>query len=447
MVLRALSLVGLFCMIALAWLASENRKWISPRLVVWAIGLQFAIGLLLLPTPIQDRVFAPVLRTLVRAVTLGRVDLQATPDRLFFSAMSAVVDLLTRSTLEGSRFVFGKLATDLNIGATVAFQVLPVIILVSALSGIGYHLGIIQAVVRSVAWLMRRSLKTSGAETFGAALLVFLGIESMTAIRAYLKTMTQSELLTIMTAFMATIAGSVMVVYAGFGAEPGHLLTASLMSAPAAILISKILVPEKENLGAAPERIRVTAESCNIVDAAARGASDGLSLALGVGAMLIAFLGIVYLIDAALGLISTPVIRYIYAPVAASYGLPTVDTLTLKGLFSVVFAPFAWVMGVPKEDIFEVARLLGTKTVLNEFLAYVDLQQARHVLSPRGYLISLYALCGFANPGSLGIVIAGLTALAPERRTDIVKLGMRAFIGGTLACFMTACVAGALVYE
>ncbi len=398
MSLRIVSFFGLFVMLFFAWLLSERRREVPWRLLFWGVGLQFAIGALLLPTRLKAAAFA----------WAGRV-----------------TELLTAASLEGSGFVFGDLAREPSYGALVAFQVLPVIIFVSALSGVLYHFRIIQGAVRIVTWLMRRTLKTSGAETLGTALLILLGIESMAAIREYVKGMTRSELCTVMTAFMATIAGSVMVVYAGFGAEPGHLLTASLMSAPAAIVISKIMVPEREHPAtAAYVRVNLPVESHNFVDAAARGTAQGLSLALNVGAMLIAFLGLVYVADVLLG---------------------AVTGTSFKEVVGWFFRLFAVLMGVPLADVKTMGQLLGTKTVLNEFLAYVDLQSAEG-LSDRGRMLATYALCGFANPGSLGILIAGMTSIAPDRRKDIVQLGFRAFAGGTLACFTTACVAGVLIY-
>lgn len=413
--LRWVSLAGLACMIGLAWTVSEHRRKVDWRLVLWGVILQFAVGLLMLRTPLE----APT-----------------------FAGMKKVVEGLTSVTLEGAGFVFGNLTqvlvikrdavpnaeADLVINAVVAFQVLPIIVFVSALSAILYHLRVIQTVVRVIAWAMRRTLGTSGAETFGAALLIFLGIESMTALRAYLKSMTRSELCTLMTAFMATIAGSVMVVYAAFGAEPGHLLAASLMSAPAAILVSKIMVPETEEpqtRGAA--RIAVPVESLNVMDAAARGTADGLQLALHVGAMLIAFIALV-----ALGNRVTA----------------WLTGYSLERLMGYVFWPFALMMGVPPGDAAGVGELLGMKTILNEFIAYQRLGEMIRsgALSARSITVATYALCGFANPGSLGILIAGLVGLAPERRSDIVRLGVRALAGGTLACFITACVAGVLMH-
>ncbi len=393
--LRLVSVVGLVAFLALAWALSENRRAISWRIVAWGLALQFALALVILRAGFAEPIF---------------------------NAVRAVIGVLTDATVAGAEFVFGPLADPGD--AILAFHVLPVIILVSALSAMLYQLRIIQGVVHAMAWVMRRTLKTSGAETFGAALLVFLGIESVTALRGYISNMTRSELCVLMTAFMATIAGSVMVVYAAFGAEPGHLMTASLISAPAAILIAKMMVPET----AIPEtqeagRIELPVETYNVVDAAAKGAGEGLKLALNVAAMLIAFIGLVYLLNL------------------------LAETLTGQPFtyyMGLLFLPFAWLMGVPMQDVSTLAGLLGTKTVLNEFLAYAELQAliAEGALEPRSVMVATYALCGFANPGSLGILIAGLSSLMPDRRSEIVQLGLKAFVGGTLAAFTTACVAG-----
>ncbi|MBX7256054.1 MAG: NupC/NupG family nucleoside CNT transporter [Candidatus Hydrogenedentes bacterium] len=399
MSLRLVSLLGLFVLIGMAWAMSENRKAAPWRLVVWGVVLQFGIGILILHTSLHDAVFR---------------------------GMKVVTTVLTECTTVGSRFVFGNLVEDTNINALMAFQVLPVIIFVSALAAILQHLKVIQVVVQAIAWLMKRTLKTSGAETFAAALLIFTGIESVTAVKAYLGKMTRSELCTVMTTFMATIAGSVLIIYATFGAEPGHLLTASLMSAPAAIVISKLMVPETgcpETSGNA--RVRIETSSRNVIDAAAQGTSQGLAMALQVAAMIIAFIALVHLLDLML----------------------SVTGYTFVDVLAVVFRPFAYLLGVSSSDAATLAQLLGKKTVLNEFLAYLDLKTCieQGTLSPRGVVIATYALCGFANPGSAGIMIAGLDVLVPERRGEVCELSVRAFIGGTLACFMTACVAGVLI--
>lgn len=398
--LRCISLIGLVCMMLIAWALSENRRKVHWRVLIWGLGLQFLLGL-------------AVLRT-----ELGQT---------FFGYVRTAFDVLTDSAKQGAGFLFGTLPSDQNIGAIMAFQALPVIIFVSSLAAVLHHLRVTQVVINAIAWLMRRTLRTSGAETFGAALLIFLGIESISALRGYLEDLTRSELCTLLTTFMATIAASVMVAYANFGAEPGHLLAASLMSAPAAILISKLMVPETgepKTSGAAA--IRIPVDTHNVVDAASKGAADGLHMALNVGAMCIAFIGLVFMLDMGLGALT----GWSFAQVVGW-----------------LFRPFAFLMGVPRSDIPVVSELLGTKTVLNEFIAYADFHTRLEAgaLSPRGAAIVTYALCGFANPGSLGILIGATTGLLPGRRAEIVSLGLRAFIGGTLACFMTACVAGVLL--
>jgi len=399
LVLRMTSALGLAAMVGLAWGLSEQRSKVRWRPVVWGLGLQFLLAVLILRTGFG---------------------------RTFFESVNASFDVLTNATKEGAKFVFGNLPENYEIGAIVAFQVLPVIIFVSSLAAVLQHLRIIQAAVNGMAYIMRRTMGTSGAETFAAALQVFLGIESLPASRGYLGDMTRSELFVIMTTFMGTIATSVMVAYASFGAEPGHLLAASLMCAPSALLMSKLMVPETGKPRTdGTTRIVVPVESHNIVDAAARGASDGLHLALNVGAMLIAFIGLIYLVDLAV----KGVTGYTFAHV--------------MGWF---FYPFAFLMGVPWQDVGAVAQLLGKKTVLNEFLAYADFKPliASGALSPRSVTIATYALCGFANPGSLGILLGGLTAMIPERRLEIAQLGLKSLIAGTLTCFAAACIAGML---
>lgn len=417
LLLRLVSLLGLGILTGMAWLLSENRSGIRWRVVVWGVALQ---------------------------IILGVIVLRSGAGRWFFEGVKSGFDVLTECSAAGAQFVFGSVTSlfqldhalvlggdgrftesaPFTFSALLAFKALPVIIFVSALSMILQHLGIIQGVVRGIAWLMQRTMKTSGAETFAAALQIFLGIESVSAIGGYIKSMTRSELFTVMVTFLASIAASVMVIYAGFGAQPGHLLAASLMSAPAALAIAKLMVPEM----GAPQTadsvsVDVPRESHNIFDAAAQGASMGLSMALNVAALLIVFVGLIHLLDLA---------------------VLTITGGTLVGILGYFFRPFALIMGVPWEDIRAVSELLATKTVFNEFLAYQTMQQliAQNALSPRSITISTYALCGFANPGSIGIMIGGICALAPERRAEVAQLSFRAFIGGTLATFMTACAAG-----
>ena len=399
-------------MIGLAWLMSENRRRVDWRLVISALALQFALALLILRTGFGERFFVAVRRAFI---------------------------IVTEASDEGARFIFGNLTQSFTLSAeavidvegplfingVVAFSVLPTVIVVSCLAGILYHLRVIQYAVKFMSAVMRRTLRTSGAETFGVAMLVFLGIESMPTLKGYLRTMTRSELLTVMSAFMATVAANVSLIYATFGAEPGHILAASLMSAPAAILIAKLMVPEVEAPPTLGGSVEIEIESHNIVDGAARGASEGLMLALNIGALLIAFISVVYLINAAF---------------SAAIGISFTEVM---GWF---FQPFALLMGVPREDIGALGQLLATKTVLNEFIAYSDMKAMVEAgtLSARSVTIATYALCGFANPGSLGILIAGLAGLVPERRKEITQLGFKSLIAGTLAVFMTACIAGIL---
>lgn len=407
---RLISAFGLVAMIAIALALSENRRRVDWRLVGIAVGLQFTLAVLVLRSGLGERFFA--------AVRTGFV-------------------FVTQASDEGARFLFGNLTRaftlsddavvdvsgPLFINGVVAFSVLPTVIVVSAIAAILYHWRVIPTAVQAMTWLMRRTLRTSGPETFAASMLVFLGVESLPTVKAYLRRMTRSELLTVMTAFMATVAANVSLIYATFGAEPGNLLAASLMSAPAAILIAKILVPETVAVGA--DDVVITVETHNAFDAAAQGASEGVALALNIGALLIAFISIVFMVNAACS---------------------SVLGLSFTDIMGYAFRPFAWLMGVPVEDVAKVGRLLGTKTVVNEFIAYADMSTLiqEGALQPRSVTIATYALCGFANPGSLGILIAGLAGLAPERRAEITGLGLRALAGGTLAAFMTACVAGIL---
>lgn len=427
--LRLLSLVGLFLMIGMAWALSERRRNVSLRLVGWAVGLQFLFGLLVLRTQVGSR---------------------------FFEVVKTGFSVITDASRAGAQFVFGNLTDffliervyqpgadglqavdNFAVSAVFAFQVLPLIIFVTAASAVLQHLGIVQFVVRGIAWCMRRTLRTSGAETFGVSLMIFLGIESVSAIGGYLKGMTRSELFTLMTTYLSTIAASVMVAYASFGAEPGHLLAASIMSAPAAVLMAKLLVPETEEPATdGTHRIEVKSESFNVFDAASSGAALGVQVALNVGGTLIVFVGFIYLLD--------------LATTAVTGGA------TLTQLMGYVFRPFAFLMGVPWADVPQVAELLATKSVFNEFLAYESMQHviapetlpegmtAADYLSPRAKMIATYALCGFANPGSLGIMIGAMDSMVPDRREEVARLSVKAFIGGTLAAFMTACVAGVL---
>jgi CNT family concentrative nucleoside transporter len=404
---RFISLFGLAIMVAIAWLCSSNRRAMPWRTVAWGVGLQFALALVLLKTPIG---------------------------RAFFGGMSVVAEALTRYVDAGSSFVFGSLIPD---EFSFAIQVLPIIIFMGSLFAVLYHLGIMQHVVNAMAAVLSRTLRTSGAESLAAVGNVFVGMaESALVVRPYLERMTRSELFSLMTVGMSTVAGSVMFAYVrmlGSGDYAGHLATASLMSAPAGILIAKIMIPETE----VPEtatggRAGIERTSINVIDAAAQGATAGLRLAAYVGALLIAFVALIALANDGIG------------AVGALFGA---ENLSLQQILGTLLAPLAWVMGVPWEDAPKIGSLLGIKTVLNEFLAYLDLAAMMRdgVLAPRSVTIASYALCGFANFGSLAILLGGIGGLAPSRRGEVAELGLRSILSGSLATFMTACVAGILL--
>jgi len=295
-----------------------------------------------------------------------------------------------------------------------------------------FHLGVIQRVVKGMAWVMVRVMDTSGTESLAASAEVFVGMtESPLVIRPYLPSMTRSELMAMMTAGMGTVAGGVMAAYVAMGMDAGHLLAASLMSAPASLVIAKIMVPEtEESPTKGVVRIDVPREDVNVLDAACRGAADGLKLALNVAAMLLAFIALVALLNWALSSL---------APHVA--GAP----LTLERILGWILAPLAWIIGVEWKDAPQVGMLLGKKIILNEYLAYADLAKLQSTLSPRSFTIATYALCGFANFASIAVQIGGVSGLAPSRRADFAKLGFRAMIGGALATMMTATIAGMLL--
>jgi CNT family concentrative nucleoside transporter len=404
---RGVSLLGFATMIAIAWAASTDRRRVPWRTVAWGAGLQLALAVLLLKTPVGA---------------------------LFFDAMNAIVSALTSYTEVGVRFVFGALV---DTGFSFVVNVLPIIVVMGSLFAVLYHLGILQRVVDLLAAGLSRTMGTSGAESLGAVANLFVGMtESALVVRPYLERMTASELFTLMTLGMATVAGSVMLAYVamlGGGEYAGHLATASLLSAPAGILIAKVMVPETGvPTTLAGEHARVEVESVNVIDAAAAGALAGLRLAGYVGALLLAFVALIALVNDAL------------AWAGAALGVADV---TLQRILGVVLAPLAWLMGVPWEDAARVGGLLGIKTVLNEFLAYQDLSRlvAEGGLAPRSAVIASYALCGFANFGSLAILLGGLGGLAPSRRPDVARFGLRSILSGSLATFMTACVAGMLL--
>lgn len=432
---RLRSLLGLLVLTGLAWVLSVDRKRPIPwRVVGWGLALQLLFALFILKTPVGAQVFA--------------------------TANTVVVALLG-FTVDGARFVFGNLVDNnipvgtgapgngpftaatgqvANTGSYFAFTVLPTIIFFSSLMTVLYHLGIMQKAVKGVAWVMQRTMHTSGAETLSAAGNIFVGqTEAPLLIKPFVEKMTVSELMAVMTAGFATVAGGVMAAYVGmlllyFPDIAGHLMAASVMSAPAALVVAKLMVPETETpVTANSLEISVDRPDVNVIDAAARGASEGLHLALNVGAMLLAFVALIYLFNGFIGWVG---------------GLAGFQGLTLEMLLGWILAPLAWLMGVSWADAPTVASLLGIKTVLNEFFAYIQLAGilgGEHSLEPRSIVIATYALCGFANFSSIAIQLGGIGGIAPSRRHDLSRLGLRAMIGGTIAAFMTATVAGMIL--
>ncbi len=422
---RIQPLVGLILIMTIAYAISTNRRAIDRRTVAWGLALQILFALIVLKTAIGRQVFQ----------TLGNA-----------------INHLLEFAFAGSSLVFGPLGDKTvwpRIMNTVlgpegakysvifAFQVLPTIIFIAALFAILYHFGIMQLVVRAFAILMRRAMRASGAESLNVAASIFMGqTEAPLTIRPYLPRMTESELMTVMTSGMAHISGGIMAAYILFGVEAQHLLTAVIMTAPGTLMMAKIFVPEtqiSETMGTA--RLDIQRTDVNVIDAAGRGTGEGLALALNVGAMLISFLALIALINALLGHAGAGLGRVIGHPLA----------LSLQQIFGWVFAPIAWSMGVPWRDAPTIGNLLGTRMALNELIAYSQLGPLKPVLDPRSFTIATFALCGFANFSSIGIQIGGIGALAPTRRHDLARLGLRAMLAGTLANFITATIAGFLL--
>ncbi len=422
MELKFISLGGWLVMISIAWAISFNRKNFPWRTVIWGVGLQFLLALLILKTPWGGALF---------------------------EFAGKVVQKLIQFSTDGTKFVFGPLADSTALGKTFgpehtlifAILVTGTVVIVSSLSALFYHWGILQRVVRAVAFVMRKAMGTSGSETLSAAANIFMGqTEAPLVIRPYVPRMTRSELMTIMVCGMAHIAGGVAAVYAamgmaaGYGNTAGHLLTASVLNCPAALLIAKIMLPEteqSETAGTSPATVPRT--TANSIDAICRGAGDGFHLALNIIAMLIAFIAIIALANYVVGFPQTH--------------LGVKNPVTLQNLFGWVNAPFAFLMGVPFHDCVNIGQILGERIVLNEFVGYLDLTANAKTLAldPRSFMIATYALCGFANFSSIAIQVGGIGSLAPERRSEMAKLGFRAMIGGLLAAYMTACLAGFLL--
>jgi concentrative nucleoside transporter, CNT family len=417
---RLQPLIGLVGILALAYALSTNRRAISLRIVGWGLGLQVLFALIVLKTDAGIQAFQ----------WLG----------------DKIQDLLHYS-VEGSRFVFGPLG-DVAVWSRVmnntlgaeggqyavifAFQILPTIIFIAALFAILYFLGVMQVIVRLFAVVMNKVMGASGAESLNVAASIFMGqTEAPLTIRPFLARMTQSELMTVMTSGMAHISGGIMAAYIAFGIEARHLLTAVIMTAPGTLMMAKMFVPETET----PETrgtvtLQIEKTDVNVIDAAGRGTAEGLQLAMNVGAMLISFVAMIFLLNGILGAIGNAI------------GVPG---LSMQMIFGWVFAPVAWSLGVPWRDAAAIGNLLGTRMVLNEFIAFAQLGALRDSLDPRSFTIATFALCGFANFASIGMQIGGIGALAPTRRSDLARLGLRAMLAGTLANFVTAIIVGFLL--
>lgn len=406
---RLTSGLGLLAMMALAWLMSSHKRRVQGRTIIGGLLLQFGLGVFTLRTELGKSVF-----------------------RAAGDALTALLGFVE----EGAMFVFGLPAgpTEPRLLLTsFAFSVLPTIIFFSSLISILYHFNIMQRVVQAAALVMRKVLHLSAAESLSVAANIFLGqVEAPLVVRPYLATMTQSELMTIMLAGFASIAGGVLGAYVQMGVDASHLITASVISAPASIVIAKIMQPEVEE---PLTRGRVAADvetgTLNALEAAANGAIDGLKLALQVGAIIIAFLALIAML------------KFGVEWSLARLGLDW----TLGDLLGVAFSPFAWLIGIESQDCRAAGELLGLRMISNEFIAYQGLieMQSAGQLNERSITLLTYALCGFANFGSIGVQLGGIGAVAPTRQSDLARLGLRAMLGGTLACFMTACVAGVLL--
>jgi CNT family concentrative nucleoside transporter len=407
---RYTGILGLLTMLTLAYVFSTNRRAIRMKTVVWGLGLQFAFAVLVL------------------RIDAGR--------RVFQKAGDVVSRLLSYSFV-GSQFVFGDLGKQgSHLGFYFAFQVLPAIIFICAFFAVLYHFGVMQFVIKVAAWVMTRVMGASGAESLNIAASIFMGqTEAPVTIRPFLPDLTHSELMTVMTSGMAHVSGGIMAAYIAFGIEPKHLLSAVIMTAPGTLLMAKMLVPETEQPRTAgrvvmPESEEQTEKQENLLGAIARGTTDGLHMALNIAAMLIAFLALIALADGILG-----GIHHWVAWVPES----------LERIFGAVFAPIAWVIGVPWRDCGVIGTLLGTRMVLNELVAFSMLGPMKTALDPRSFTIATFALCGFANLSSIGIQIGGIGALAPNKKSELARLGIRAMLAGTMANLMSASIAGMLL--
>ncbi len=405
---RFTGLIGLVVILAVAYLFSTHKREIKLRLIAWGMGLQFLFAVLVLKTDFG----------------------------LIFKRIGDGVNAMLDFAEVGSQFLFGPLGTKGGpFGVVFAFQVLPIVIFIASFFSILYYLGVMQFIVKAMAVGMQKVMGVSGAESLNVAASIFMGqTEAPLTIKPFLAGLTESELFTIMTAGMAHVSGAVMAAYVKIaGVSIIHLLTAVIMTAPATIMLAKIFIPETGKPATAGRvDVKIEKTAVNVIDAAAQGAGDGLHLALNIGGMLIAFLALIAMCNGILGWV---------------HGLPYMGWLpaSLERIFGILFAPVAWILGVPWKDCGVIGDLLGTRLVLNEFVSFLKLGPLKSSLDPKSFTIATYALCGFANFSSIAIQIGGIGALAPTRKSDLARLGLRAVAAGTMANFMSACIAGMLL--
>ena len=433
---RFIGIFGIFALMGIAWLMSVDRKAIKWRTVGVGVALQLFFALIVLKTTPGKWMFEGARIFIAKILTFTDYGAHFVFGNLYLSdpsiAQSIADDIPPGGLVEGFSVINPATDSIVGMGTIFAIHVLPTIIFFASLMAVLYHLGIMQRLVQGFAWVMSRAMGTSGAESLSAASNIFVGqTEAPFVVKPFIKTMTNSEIMAIMTGGFATVAGGVLAAYVRFGVDPGHLLAASVMSAPAALVMAKIMIPETGT----PEtgqsvKINIEKNSSNVIDAATNGATEGLKLAVNVAAMLIAFIAIVAMFNSLLGWMG---------------GLVGIEGLSLKVLLGWIFSPLAFLMGVPWKDIVDIGYLMGVKISINEFVAYVDLVAMKGVISDKAFIIGTYALCGFANISSIGIQIGGIAALVPERRADLARLGPRAMIAGALASWQTATIAGILL--
>ncbi|UCE05027.1 MAG: NupC/NupG family nucleoside CNT transporter [bacterium] len=438
MLQKITAFLGIFVLLGIAWLLSNNKRKINFRIVIWGLLLQLIFAILILKTGPGQALFFYARAFITKLLSFTDAGASFLFGNLYLGDPNIAEQLAGNGPLQMRD---GPTGTFIDVGIVFAFHILPTIIFFASLMGVLYHLGIMQKIVQFMAWIMAKTMGTSGAESLSAAGNIFVGqTEAPLLIRPYVSEMTKSELMAIMVGGFATIAGGVMAAYVRFGVDAGHLMAASVMSAPAALVVAKIMYPEtEESKTKGIVKLAVEKKTANVIDAAASGAADGLRLALNVGAMLMAFIALIAMIDFFLGKLDDMVNFITFHQTHFDWNL------SLKIIFGVIFSPIAFVMGVDPKDIFQFGNLLGTKISINELVAYVELTSLKDAISERSFIIGTYALCGFANFGSIAIQIGGIGGIAPERRGDLAKIGLKAMFGGALASWLTATIAGILL--